>query len=50
MENGEAMARPGQTYPEATAQIVMQAFLQRVVNGGGTIIGSTASVAAASIS
>ncbi|MFN3197710.1 MAG: AAA family ATPase [Bradymonadia bacterium] len=37
VENGEAMARPGQTYPEATAQIVMQAFLQRVVNGGGFI-------------
>ncbi|MFN3201329.1 MAG: AAA family ATPase [Bradymonadia bacterium] len=37
MEHGEAMARPGQTYPEATAQIVMMAFLQRVVNGGGTI-------------
>ncbi|MFN3200875.1 MAG: AAA family ATPase [Bradymonadia bacterium] len=37
MEHGEAMARPGQTYPEATAQIVMMAFLQRVVNGGGFI-------------
>lgn len=36
-ESGEAMARPGQTYPEATAQVVMMAFLQRVVNGGGFI-------------
>ena len=37
LEHGEAMARRGQTYPEATAQIVMMAYLQRVVNGGGFI-------------
>ena len=35
-ENGEWMVR-GQTWPESAQQIVLMAFLQRLVNGGGYI-------------
>lgn len=35
-EQGEWMVR-GQKWPEAAHQIVLMAFLQRVVNGGGVI-------------
>lgn len=49
VEQGESMAE-AVTYPKAGAQLVFMAFLQRVVNGGGTSPGSTASAVAASIS
>ena len=35
-ENGESMLR-GQLWPEAAHQLVLMAFLQRVVNGGGYV-------------
>jgi len=36
IENGDVLAN-GVTYREAGAQLVLMAFLQRVVNGGGTV-------------